>query len=269
MLDHVTQEERAAAVQQVKSLEYKWQWKHDYPNLHCFLGLVHRGMTNYIECREDEKEFTQYLKKAAAIFAEQGMKTIEICMGKAFFDDTPELEVGEAHLQPKDFECQCYADAGTCVVETREKRKYYLGLGGVIRKGDVIAAKFQVRVEVPIELFNSTVGEHLAHIVLVKVAKMNDCRKAGFFCDNNSIPAHLDGDFACNTKEINVIRRTTYELLVGMESTRGWLPRLKNKESDQLAKEAAHGKYDPSQYQEESFKEMREALKNAIAEVKS
>ena len=264
MLDHVPMEDRRAAVAVIKNLGYKWNWNHEYPNLHCLLGLVHRGMTNYVPCQEDEKEHTQFLKKAAAIFAELGLQAIEKCLGKVTYDDTPELEVEEKHLNAKDYKHQCYADAALHIVKLGGDRTYYLGLGGLIKNKLGTAAKFQVRVEVPVELFNSTIGEHLAHIVLIKAAKHYECDDPCFLCDNNSVPAHLEGDFACNTAEVNVIRRTTYSLLGHSASDRGWLPRLKNVEADKLAKEAAKGKHDPSKYPERLFTEMRIALAEAI-----
>jgi len=243
MLDHVPHEQRIAAVAQVKMIKPQWEWTHEVINLHCLLGLVHRNFTRYEWSRETEKEHTQYLKKAAAIFAELGLQAVEKCMGTDTNDTTPELEVIEKHLRATDFRYQGYADAATYShtvgIGIHAKRVYFLGLGGVVRNSGGVVAKFQVRVEVPKQLFNSTVGEHLAHIVLIKVAKYHECDDVCFLCDNNSVPAHLEGEFSCNTPEINVIRRITYSLLRGMNSERGWLPRLKNVESDSLAKDAA------------------------------
>ena len=270
MLDHVSHEQRMKVVEEVRALKPKWEWTHRYPNLHCFLGLVHRGFTRYLPCREDEKEHTQYLKKAAAMFAEEGLKAIEKCLGQSSHDDTPDLEIAEKHLQAEDFDYQGYADAGTYVHKDKKGRRYFLGLGGLVRNRHGVVARFQCRVEVPVELFNSTVGEHLAHIVLIKVAKYHNCNNTCFLCDNNSVTAHLDGEFACNTPEINIIRRTTYRLLTGLRAERGWLPRLKNIESDALAKQAAHDKHpshDQELCREEYFTEMRAALKEAIEAV--
>lgn len=270
MLDHITQEQRMKVVEEVRAIMPKWEWTHTYPNLHCFLGLVHRDFTRYRPCMEDQKEHTQYLKKAASLFAEEGLKAIEKCLGQASNDDTPDLEMVEKHLQADEFEHQGYADAATYVQKDRKSRKYFLGLGGLVRNKRGIVAKFQCRIEVPVELFNSTVGEHLAHIALIKVAKYHGCNKTCFLCDNNSVPAHLDGEFSCNTPEVNVIRRTTYRLLVGSDSERGWLPRLKNKESDTLAKQAAHNMHpvhDQEICREEYFTEMRIALKEAMETV--
>ena len=270
MLDHITHEQRMKVVEEVRDIMPKWEWTHMYPNLHCFLGLVHRDFTRYKPCMEDKKEHTQYLKKAAALFAEEGLKAIEKCLGHVSNDDTPNLEVVEKHLQADDFAYQGYADAATYVQKDKRTRRYFLGLGGLVRNKHGVVAKFQCRVEVPVELFNSTVGEHLAHIVLIKVAQYHGCSNTCFLCDNNSVPAHLDGEFACNTPEVNIIRRTTYRLLVGLDSERGWLPRLKNKESDTLAKQAAHNMHpvhDQEICREEYFTEMRIALKEAMETV--
>ena len=107
---------------------------------------------------------------------------------------------------------------------------------------------------------NSTIGEHLANVVLVKMTKYLELDNVCFLADNKAVPEHLKGEFSCNMPTVVIIRAAVDELLRGMKRTHGWIPRLKNKLADMLAGEAAKGEHFEGRFPKEYVKELDELL---------
>ena len=203
------------------------------------------------------------MKKAAAEFAELGLAAYDLCSGRdTEADTTPEIVVQETHNKVADFTHQAYADYSLFTVKGKDGSKptYYIGLGGYVCKGDVEISRFQFRRRVPAHLANSTIGEHLANVVLVKMTKYLELDDVCFLADNKAVPEHLKGEFSCNMPQVVIIRAAVVELLRGMKRTHGWIPRLKNKLADKLAGEAARGEHFEGRFPREYSKELDELL---------
>ena len=260
---HVDRSQVPEVINKIDSWKYPWTWLHRNPPNFVFLGLVHGNMTSWQWNRKEEKEFAIYMKKVAAEFAELGLVAYDTCSGRnTEADTTPEIAIQETHTKAAEFTHQAYADYSLCTVNGKDGSKptYFIGLGGYVCKGNVEIARFQFRRWVPAHLANSTIGEHLANVVLVKMTKYLELDNVCFLADNKAVPEHLKGEFSCNMPTVVIIRAAVDELLRGMKRTHGWIPRLKNKLADMLAGEAAKGEHFEGRFPKEYVKELDELL---------
>ena len=100
--------------------------------------------------------------------------------------------------------------------------------------------RFMVRRQIPSA--NSTLAEHLAHLILTKMTASIPLNDVCFGSDNNSVPNQNDGNWKVNCRMIRSIRGETAAIKATIRRhAEAWFPRAENTRADLLSKLALTG----------------------------
>ena len=155
------------------------------------LGFLHKNLLQKPKHPSDIKEYNKLMKKTSAAFAMLGLAEYKRSNPKCEPDLTPDtLPEPLAEEEAKKHRYQAYVDAS--VHETR-LGPWIVGLGGFIQEGEGnVLEEFSIRKEVP-RGTSATHAEHLASLVLAKLALRLKLQDVAFLADNNAVPNQIQG----------------------------------------------------------------------------